>query len=160
MDSSTAGPAGQYGGLRPAWRFDNPVYVGEGLTASVAVSDLPDGIRNYHNAGKVQASSDPADMRLQRMLGHLTTLVIDNPKRVLVIGCGAGATAGAVSIEPRLVKETIAEIEPLVPKVVSVHFAAQLQRHWKSSRSADRRWTSPADVERSSTASHPILVRG
>src|SRR5262245_58789895 len=48
------------------------VYVGEGLTASVAVSDLPDGIRNYHNAGKVQASSDPADMRLQRMLGHLT----------------------------------------------------------------------------------------
>ena len=99
------------------------VYVGEGLTASVAVSDLPDGIRNYHNAGKVQASSDPADMRLQRMLGHLTTLVIDNPARVLVIGCGAGATAGAVSIEPRLQKETIAEIEPLVPKVVSAHFA-------------------------------------
>jgi len=99
------------------------VYVGEGLTASVAVSDLPDGIRNYHNAGKVQASSDPADMRLQRMLGHLTTLVIDNPARVLVIGCGAGATAGAVSIDPRLQKETIAEIEPLVPKVVSVHFA-------------------------------------
>jgi spermidine synthase len=99
------------------------VYVGEGLTASVAVSDLPDGIRNYHNAGKVQASSDPADMRLQRMLGHLTTLVIDNPGRVLVIGCGAGATAGAVSIEPRLQKETIAEIEPLVPKVVSMHFA-------------------------------------
>jgi spermidine synthase len=99
------------------------VYVGEGLTASVAVSDLPDGIRNYHNAGKVQASSDPADMRLQRMLGHLTTLVIDNPARVLVIGCGAGATAGAVSIDPRLQKETIVEIEPLVPKVVSAHFA-------------------------------------
>jgi len=84
---------------------------------------LPDGIRNYHNAGKVQASSDPADMRLQRMLGHLTTLVPENPKRILVIGCGAGATAGAVSIEPRLQKETIAEIEPLVPKVVSTHFA-------------------------------------
>jgi spermidine synthase len=99
------------------------IYVGEGLTASVAVSDLPDGIRNYHNAGKVQASSDPADMRLQRMLGHLTTLVIDKPSRILVIGCGAGATAGAVSIEPRLQKETIAEIEPLVPKVVSMHFA-------------------------------------
>jgi spermidine synthase len=99
------------------------VYVGEGLTASVAVSDLPDGIRNYHNAGKVQASSDPADMRLQRMLGHLTTLLVENPRRVLVIGCGAGATAGAVSIESRLQKETIVEIEPLVPKVVSTHFA-------------------------------------
>jgi spermidine synthase len=99
------------------------IYMGEGLTASVAVSDLPDGIRNYHNAGKVQASSDPADMKLQRMLGHLTTLIPENPHRVLVIGCGAGATAGAVSVEPRLQKETIAEIEPLVPKVVSTHFA-------------------------------------
>jgi spermidine synthase len=99
------------------------VYMGEGLTASVAVSDLPDGVRNYHNAGKVQASSDPADMRLQRMLGHLTTLIPDNPHRILVIGCGAGVTAGAVSIEPHLQKETIAEIEPLVPKVVSTHFA-------------------------------------
>ncbi len=112
---------GRFAAVRGA--SNKTVYVGEGLTASVAVSDLPDGIRNYHNAGKVQASSDPADMRLQRMLGHLTTLVIENPKRVLVIGCGAGATAGAVSIEPRLVKETIAEIEPLVPKVVSMHFA-------------------------------------
>jgi len=112
---------GRFAAVRGA--SNKTVYVGEGLTASVAVSDLPDGIRNYHNAGKVQASSDPADMRLQRMLGHLTTLVIDNPKRVLVIGCGAGATAGAVSIEPRLQKETIAEIEPLVPKVVSMHFA-------------------------------------
>ena len=32
---------------------------------------------NYHNAGKVQASSEPQDMRLQRMLGHLTTLIPD-----------------------------------------------------------------------------------
>ena len=77
---------------------------------------------NYHNAGKVQASSDPADMKLQRMLGHLTTLVTDNPRRVMVIGCGAGVTAGAVSIEPRLEKETIVEIEPLVPSVVSTYF--------------------------------------
>src|SRR5689334_12529120 len=62
-------------------------------------------------------------MRLQRMLGHLTTLIPPNPKRVVVIGCGAGVTAGAVSIEPRLENETIAEIEPLVPRVVSTYFA-------------------------------------
>jgi spermidine synthase len=98
------------------------IYVGEGLTASVAVSRLPSGILNYHNAGKVQASSDPADMRLQRMLGHLTTLIPPNPKKFLVIGFGAGATAGAVSIEPKLESETIAEIEPLVPRVVGKYF--------------------------------------
>jgi len=100
------------------------IYMGEGMTASVAVSQLPNGVLNYHNAGKVQASSEPQDMRLQRMLGHLTTLLPAHPSRVLVIGCGAGVTAGAVSVEPRLESETIAEIEPLVPKVVSKYFGA------------------------------------
>jgi len=99
------------------------IYSGEGLNAAVAVSQLSNGVLNYHNAGKVQAASEPQDMRLQRMLGHLTTLIPPNPKRVVVIGCGAGVTAGAVSIEPALEQETIAEIEPLVPKVVSTYFA-------------------------------------
>jgi spermidine synthase len=53
----------------------------------------------------------------------MTTLIPKDPKRVLVIGCGAGVTAGAVSIEPRLEQLTIAEIEPLVPRVVSTYFA-------------------------------------
>jgi spermidine synthase len=44
---------------------------------------------------------------------------------VLVIGCGAGVTAGAVSIEPTLVSETIAEIEPLVPHKVAPFFAQE-----------------------------------
>jgi spermidine synthase len=99
------------------------IYKGEGLNASVAVSQLSNGVLNYHNAGKVQASSEPQDMRLQRMLGHLTTLIPPDPKNVVVIGCGAGVTAGAVSIDPMLERETIAEIEPLVPKVVSTYFA-------------------------------------
>jgi spermidine synthase len=101
----------------------NVIYVGEGLNASVAVSELSNGVRNYHNAGKVQASSEPQDMRLQRMLGHLTTLIPPQAKKVLVIGCGAGVTAGAVSVDPVVEHETIAEIEPLVPKVVSTYFA-------------------------------------
>jgi len=98
------------------------IYTGEGMTASVAVSKLSDGVLNYHNAGKVQASSEPQDMRLQRMLGHMTTLIPPNAKRVVVIGCGAGVTAGAVSVDPAVTNETIAEIEPLVPKVVSEYF--------------------------------------
>jgi spermidine synthase len=98
------------------------IYVGEGMTASVAVSKLSDGVLNYHNAGKVQASSEPQDMRLQRMLGHMTTLIPPNARRVVVIGCGAGVTAGAVSVDPVVTNQTIAEIEPLVPKVVSEYF--------------------------------------
>src|SRR5258708_15140703 len=97
-------------------------YVGEGWNATVAVTQLPGGVLNYHNAGKVQASSEPQDMRLQRMLGHLTTLIPAQAKKVVVIGCGAGVTAGAVSIDPAVEHQTIAEIEPLVPQVVSKLF--------------------------------------
>jgi spermidine synthase len=99
------------------------LYVGEGMNSSMAVTRLPNGVLNYHNAGKVQASSEPQDMRLQRMLGHLTTLIPQNPDTVLVIGCGAGVTAGAVSIDPSVQKVVIAEIEPLVPRVVSTYFS-------------------------------------
>ncbi len=113
-----------YGRYAATWVGINEIiYSGEGVTASVAVSRTPSGVLNYHNAGKVQASSEPQDMRLQRMLGHLTTLVPENPQRVLVIGCGAGVTAGAVSVDPLVKSETIAEIEPLVPQVVSKYFS-------------------------------------
>jgi spermidine synthase len=62
-------------------------------------------------------------MRLQRMLGHLTTLVNPHPRDVLVIGCGAGVTAGAVSIDPRVQHETIVEIEPLVLQAAAKYFS-------------------------------------
>lgn len=113
-----------YGRYMATWigNTGEPIFVGEGVNSSMAVSRYPNGITSYHNAGKVQASSEPQDMRLQRMLGHLTTLIPDNPASVLVVGCGAGVTAGAVSIDPNVKKLTIAEIEPLVPQVVSRHF--------------------------------------
>ena len=112
-----------YGRYAATWVGQNEIiYSGEGVTASVAVSRTPNGVLNYHNAGKVQASSEPQDMRLQRMLGHITTLVPRNPARVVVIGCGAGVTAGAVSVDPMVKNQTIAEIEPLVPYVVSKYF--------------------------------------
>jgi spermidine synthase len=112
-----------YGRYAATWVGQNDIfYAGEGRESSVAVSRTSAGALNYHNAGKVQASSEPQDMRLQRMLGHLTTLIPQNAKSVLVIGCGAGVTAGAVSISPRVERVTIAEIEPLVPQVVSTYF--------------------------------------
>jgi len=98
------------------------LYVGEGMNSSPAVSRDPNGIISYSNAGKVQASTLPQDMRLQRMLGHFTTLVPAQPRNVLVIACGAGVTAGAASIDPRVEHLTIAEIEPLVPRVVARYF--------------------------------------
>ena len=98
------------------------VYAREGMNSSVAVSKFPDGTLTFHVAGKIQASNVPRDMRLQRMMGHLTTLTAAHPRSVLVIGCGAGITAGAISIDPQVERETIVEIETLVPETAGAYF--------------------------------------
>jgi spermidine synthase len=99
------------------------VFAGEGLNSSVAVTQLPGGIRNFHVSGKVEASSEPQDMRLQRMLGHLPALVHPGVESVLVVGCGAGVTAGSFVTYPSLKRLVIAEIEPLIPQVVTKYFS-------------------------------------
>jgi spermidine synthase len=98
------------------------LYVGEGMNASVAVTELSDGARNFHVSGKVEASSDPQDMRLQRMLGHISALFGPTPRSVLVVGCGAGVTAGSFVIHPDVERIVICEIEPLIPRVVARYF--------------------------------------
>ena len=113
-----------YGRHSATWAgLTRTLYVGEGLHASIAVTRAADGVLTYHSAGKVQASTLPEDMRLQRMLGHFSHLIPTSPKRVLVIGFGAGVTAGAVASAPGVEHVTIAEIEPLVATSVSSHFA-------------------------------------
>ena len=113
-----------YGRYAATWVGKGDIlYAAEGRNASVAVSSFSSGALTFHVAGKIQASNVPRDMRLQRMLGHLTTLTNPQPRSVLVIGCGAGITAGAVSIDPRLERETIVEIEPLVPQTAARYFA-------------------------------------
>ena len=62
--------------------------------------ELPDGKRYFHVSGKVEASTEPYDMRLQRMLGHLPALIHPNPKSVLIVGFGAGVTAGTFVVHP------------------------------------------------------------
>jgi spermidine synthase len=98
------------------------IYTGEGINTSVAVSRFPDGVRNFHVAGKVEASSQPQDMRLQRMLGHLPALLHANPESVLVVGLGAGVTAGSFVQHPSVTRIVISEIEPLIPQVIAGYF--------------------------------------
>jgi spermidine synthase len=111
---SIPGTLAAYGRYSATWMdVATVLYVGEGLNAVVAVSRGPTGVLSYHAAGKVQASSEGEDMRLQRMLGHFSHLLPAAPRNVLVIGLCAGATAGAVSIGPGVERMTIAEIEAL-----------------------------------------------
>jgi spermidine synthase len=98
------------------------IYVGEGMNASVAVTKYAGAFLNFHVSGKVEASSDPEDMRLQRMLGHIPALVHPRPRSVLIVGCGAGVTAGTFVVHPEIEKIVICEIEPLVPQAIAPHF--------------------------------------
>jgi spermidine synthase len=47
----------------------------------------------------------------------------NGPRSVLVVGFGAGVTAGAISIHPSVERMVICELEPLIPKVVSTYFS-------------------------------------
>jgi len=102
-----------------------PLYVGEGTNASVAVTEIGEGIRNFHVSGKVEASTDPQDMRLERMLGHIPALVHPAPRSVLVVGFGAGVTAGTFLVHPTVEKVVVCEIEPVIPEVVARFFGAE-----------------------------------
>ncbi|HXT14105.1 MAG TPA: fused MFS/spermidine synthase [Gemmatimonadaceae bacterium] len=115
-----------YGRFLPTYTTEPKyLYVGEGMNSSIAVSEEESGARNFHVAGKVEASSLPQDMRLQRMLGHISALLVNEPKSVLVVGFGAGVTAGSFVTYPGIKRIVICEIEPLIPKVVSTYFTAQ-----------------------------------
>ena len=107
---------------------DYPVtmlYTGEGINSSIAVSKGDDGVRYFHVAGKTEAGSNPVDMRLQRMLGHLPALVNPKPRSVLIVGFGAGVTAGTFVTYPGIERIVICEIEPLIPKNIGSFFTAE-----------------------------------
>jgi spermidine synthase len=102
------------------------LYVGEGMNSSVAVTKVASsGATQFHVSGKVEASSLPQDMRLQKMLAHLPALVHPNPQSVLVVGFGAGVTAGSFLPYPSVTRLVVCEIEPLIPKVVSTWFTVE-----------------------------------
>ena len=101
------------------------LYLGEGRNSSIAVSQYPSGVRYFHVSGKVEATTEQFDMRLQRMLGHLSALLVKTPESVLVVGFGAGVTAGTFTQHPAVKHITISEIEPLVPAASSQYFKVQ-----------------------------------
>src|SRR5688572_23715835 len=98
------------------------LYLVEGATASVAVTEGVAGAKQFHIAGKVEASDMDVDMRLERMLGHIPALLHPHPRSVLIVGVGAGVTAGALSIHPEVERIVICEIERVVPASARMYF--------------------------------------
>ncbi|HMI97252.1 MAG TPA: fused MFS/spermidine synthase [Micropepsaceae bacterium] len=101
------------------------LYTAEGRNSSIAVSQWSDGALQFHVAGKVEASTEIYDMKLQRMLGHLPGLIHPNPSSVLVVGFGGGITAGTFTTYPSVKRIVICELEPLIPPTSTRYFADQ-----------------------------------
>jgi len=110
--------------MAPEYQLDM-LYVGEGMNASIAVSRREDGERSFHVSGKTEATSDPVDMRLQRMLGHWSALLHPKPRSVLIVGFGAGVTAGSFVTYPEIERIVICEIEPLIPQKIAGFFSKE-----------------------------------
>ncbi|HET9399863.1 MAG TPA: fused MFS/spermidine synthase [Candidatus Acidoferrales bacterium] len=101
------------------------LYTREGRNSSVAITRWQDGATEIDVNGHVEASSEPYDMKLQRMVGHLAALLHPNPKSVLGIGFGAGVSAGTFTRYPTIKKITVCEIEPVIPPTSTMFFARE-----------------------------------
>ena len=100
------------------------LYVGEGMNSSIAVSQYGN-TRQFHVSGKSEASTNPYDMRVQRMLGEMPALLHPRPRSVLVVGFGAGVTAGSFVANPDVQRIVVCEIEPLVPPTTTRYFGKE-----------------------------------
>ena len=99
------------------------LYTVEGRNSSVAISKWGDGATEVDVNGHVEATTEPYDMKLQRMVGHLPALLHPNPKSVLGIGFGAGVSAGTFTRYPGIEHITVCEIEPVIPPTSTRYFA-------------------------------------
>jgi spermidine synthase len=103
---------------------DRYPYVSEGASSTVAVHIAPDGYKNFHVSGRVEATNNPNDLRTERLIGHLSGLMHPHPRSVLVVGLGGGVSAGALALYPEMKRIVICEIEPRVVGAAN-EFAAE-----------------------------------
>jgi spermidine synthase len=101
------------------------IYTAEGRNSSVAISRWSDGAVGIDVNGHVEATTEPYDMKLQRMIGHLPALLHSHPQSVLGIGFGAGVSAGTFTTYPSIQKITVCEIEPIIPPISTRYFRSQ-----------------------------------
>lgn len=104
------------------------LYSASGRSENVSVEDNleADGelVRAIRINGKVEASTAPVDMRLQRLLAYIPGLLHGEVRSAAVIGLGAGTTSGALLDLPHIESVDVFELEPRVAD------AARLFARW------------------------------
>ena len=110
-----------------------PLFMGEGIDSSVVITGRGEQ-RFFYVSGKSEASTAPIDMRLQRMMGHLPALFHTSPRSVLIVGFGAGVTAGSFVPYPGIQSITICELESLIPPASNEYFGKENNHVLEDSR--------------------------
>ena len=110
--------------LYPEGNATRVLFRGEGINSSVIIAERG-GLREFYVSGKAEASSAPADMRLERMMGHIPALLHPNPRSVLVVGFGAGITAGSFVPYPEVQSLVVCELERMIPPASTQFFGPQ-----------------------------------
>lgn len=94
------------------------VWFHEGAMEPVVVYRSSAGPLELSVHGQVCASMVPAYMTHLRLLGHLPVLLAADAGDVLVVGLGAGVTAGSAAIHDSVREVVVAELEPTVVRAV------------------------------------------
>ncbi|MBM3517731.1 MAG: hypothetical protein FJX56_07595 [Alphaproteobacteria bacterium] len=89
-DPFDAALAGRFGGERVLWRE-------EGVQSTVSVHQSAHVGRILYLDGLHQANDGEGMVSVHRLIGHLPMALHPAPRRVLVVGLGGGATAGAAA---------------------------------------------------------------
>jgi spermidine synthase len=100
------------------------LFRGEGINSSVLILERS-GQRHFYVSGKAEASTAPADMRLERMMGHIPALIHPHPRSVLTVGFGAASPRGSFVPYPDVEQLVICELEPFIPPASNEFFGPQ-----------------------------------
>lgn len=93
-------------------RDEEIVFFSEGAMAPVVVERMGENALMLKVNGLACAGSEPMALQHLRLLGHLPALLSASPEDVVLVGLGAGASAGSAALHERVRRVTVAEIEP------------------------------------------------
>jgi spermidine synthase len=104
--------------LHSRYPAERPVFRREDGQATVAIlrrmSNFAQTIHRLYINGTHQASDEPGMVAYHRFIGSLPVAVHPDPQKILVIGIGGGATAGAVAAFNSRIPIDIVELSPAV----------------------------------------------
>lgn len=93
----------------------------EGIENTVSVQRHPDGYKVMYLNSREQAFDHPAPVLYHQLIGQLGMVLHPDPREVLVIGLGGGATPGAIS-RFRDAQVEIVELSPSVARAAEAEF--------------------------------------